>query len=73
MAVVNDEEAEALIKAKAEKEAVKLGDLMMPLRVAITGTRVSPPLFGSLRLLGAERCLARVDLALEKLDVGFRV
>jgi glutamyl-tRNA synthetase len=60
----NDEEAEALIKAYAEKEGVKLGDLMMPLRVAITGARVSPPLFGSLRLLGAERALARVEKGL---------
>ena len=68
MAALNDEEAEALVKAKAEKEAVKLGDLMMPLRVAITGARVSPPLFGSLRLLGAEKCLARIDRALEKLE-----
>jgi glutamyl-tRNA synthetase len=46
---------------------VKLGDLMMPLRVAITGARVSPPLFGSLRILGAERALGRVDAALEAL------
>ncbi|MDR2246843.1 MAG: glutamate--tRNA ligase, partial [Treponema sp.] len=64
MAACNDEEAEALVKTKAEKEAVKLGDLMMPLRVAVTGARVSPPLFGSLRLLGAEKCLARIDRAL---------
>jgi glutamyl-tRNA synthetase len=68
MAVCTDEEAEALVKAKAEKEAVKLGDLMMPLRVAVTGARVSPPLFGSLRLLGAEQCLARIDRALAKLE-----
>ncbi|MDR2517069.1 MAG: glutamate--tRNA ligase [Spirochaetaceae bacterium] len=63
----DDETAEAFIKAAAEQHAVKLGDLMMPLRVAITGSRVSPPLFGSLRLLGAERGLARVDRALELL------
>ena len=58
-----DEEAEVLLKSFAEKEGLKLGDLMMPLRVAITGARVSPPLFGSLRLLGAETSLARVDRA----------
>jgi len=63
----SDEEAENRIKAFAEKEGLKLGDLMMPLRVAITGARVSPPLFGSLRLLGAEKSLARVDRALEGL------
>jgi glutamyl-tRNA synthetase len=64
----DDEQAETVIKAEAEKNAVKLGDLMMPLRAAITGSRVSPPLFGSLRILGAERALARVDRALEALD-----
>jgi glutamyl-tRNA synthetase len=63
----DDGEAEALIKDYAEKNAVKLGDLLMPLRVAITGARVSPPLFGSLRILGAERSLERVDRALEAL------
>jgi glutamyl-tRNA synthetase len=67
MANASDEDAETLIKAKAEEAGVKLGDLMMPLRVAITGSRVSPPLFGSLRILGAERALARVDRALEAL------
>ena len=59
-----DEAAEACIKEQAEKNAVKLGDLMMPLRVAITGSRVSPPLFGSLRILGAECSLRRIDRAL---------
>jgi glutamyl-tRNA synthetase len=67
MAASSDEEAEALIKAKAEQAGVKLGDLMMPLRVAITSARVSPPLFGSLRILGAERSLARIDRALKQI------
>jgi glutamyl-tRNA synthetase len=65
-----DEEAEALVKARAEQEGIKLGDLMMPLRVAITGARVSPPLFGSLRILGSGRALARVDRALAALGAA---
>ena len=64
----SDEEAEQLVKSFAEKEGLKLGDLLMPLRVAITGERVSPPLFGSLRLLGAEKSLARTERALEALE-----
>jgi len=63
----DDEEAENLIKAFAEKEGLKRGDLMMPLRVAITGSRVSPPLFGSLRILGAEKAMKRVEKVLQKL------
>jgi glutamyl-tRNA synthetase len=70
MAAASEEEAEALIKAAAEKEGVKLGDLMMPLRVAITGSRVSPPLFGSLRILGAEHSRMRADRALAALEAA---
>ena len=33
---------------------------MMPLRVAVTGSRVSPPLFESMRLIGMEATLERV-------------
>lgn len=64
LAVLDDPAAEELMKRRAEEAGVKLGDLMMPLRVAVTGARVSPPLFGSVRILGAERTLARVDRAL---------
>jgi glutamyl-tRNA synthetase len=66
-AAADDEGAENLVKGYAEKKAVKLGDLLMPLRVAVTGSRVSPPLFGSIRLLGADTSLARVDRALAAL------
>jgi glutamyl-tRNA synthetase len=70
MAESNDEDAEAVAKAASEKAEIKLGDLLMPLRVAITGARVSPPLFGSLRILGAEKSLARVDKALAALGAA---
>ena len=63
----NDEEAELFIKTYAEQQGVKLGDIMMPLRISITGTKVSPPLFGSIRLLGVEKTLARIDRALDYL------
>ena len=65
----SDEDAENFIKAEAEKREIKLGDLMMPLRVAITGSRVSPPLFGSLRILGAECSIERINKAIKKLSV----
>ncbi|MDR2134654.1 MAG: glutamate--tRNA ligase [Treponema sp.] len=64
----NDEGAEAFVKGEAEKRGIKLGDLLMPLRVAITGARISPPLFGSLRILGAERSLERAGRALALLE-----
>jgi glutamyl-tRNA synthetase len=64
LAALPDPEAEAFIKERAVQEGVKLGDLMMPLRVALTGSRVSPPLFGTIRLLGPARSLERLDRAL---------
>jgi glutamyl-tRNA synthetase len=69
-AAADDEEAEALFKAFAEAREVKLGDLLMPLRVAVTGARASPPLALSLRLLGPSECLARVDAALGAFDAS---
>lgn len=64
LAGFDEADAEQLVKQVAEKEGVKLGDILMPLRVAITGSRVSPPLFGSIALLGAEESISRVERAL---------
>ena len=60
-------ELEARCRAAAEEFGWKPGDFFRPMRVAITGRTVSPPLFGSMELLGRERCLARLDAALAKL------
>lgn len=56
-----DEEMEQVFRSLAEENGVKLGSLLMPLRVAVTGSRVSPPLFASMRLLGLEKSLKRVQ------------
>jgi len=48
----------------AEKLAVKLGKIAQPLRVAITGDTVSPPIDLTLFLLGRDKTLARLDAAL---------
>ncbi|MEO8251796.1 MAG: glutamate--tRNA ligase [Chloroflexota bacterium] len=60
-------ELEAICRSSAEAHGWKAGDFFRPLRVAITGRLVSPPLFGSMELLGRERTLARVDEALKRL------
>ena len=60
-------ELEARCRGAAEEMGWKAGDFFKPMRIAITGRRVSPPLFGSMELLGRERCLARIDAALAKL------
>jgi glutamyl-tRNA synthetase len=57
------EEAENRFRDEATRLGVKLGDLLMPLRVAVTGARVSPPLFESMRLIGVARTLDRIERA----------
>ena len=64
----NDEQSEMSFRQKAEQLDVKLGALLMPLRVAITGSSVSLPLFGSIRLLGTNTSIERVDRALRILE-----
>ena len=58
---LDHEGAEALAKSKAEALGIKLGDFMMPIRMAVTGSRVSPPLIGSIVVLGEEKSLARIE------------
>ena len=64
---LDHEGAEEFAKAKAEELGIKLGDFMMPVRMAVTGSRVSPPLIGSISVLGKERALARIDRTLATL------
>lgn len=59
-----DEENEHAFRTRGEELGFKLGDFMQPLRVAVTGSRVSPPMFGTMRVLGATEVTARVTGAL---------
>ena len=47
-----------------------LGKIAQPVRVAVTGTAVSPPIDATLALLGRERTLARLDAVLAKSPPG---
>ncbi len=64
----DEEQAEVIFRNMAEKLDVKLGSVLMPLRVAVTGSTVSPPIIGSVKLLGAEKTKERVRKAIEKLE-----
>jgi glutamyl-tRNA synthetase len=46
---------------------LKLGKAQAPIRVAVTGRRVGPPLFESLEVLGRDATLARLDGAIARL------
>ena len=65
-AAFDHEAQENLARSYAEKLGVKLGDFMMPIRMAVTGSKVSPPLIGSILILGADKACARVQNALKK-------
>jgi glutamyl-tRNA synthetase len=68
LAALDPWEREALhaaLNATAEALAVKLGSVAQPLRVAVSGTAVSPPMDLTLELLGKARTLARIDRARE--------
>src|SRR3954453_9838913 len=47
---------------------VKPGKLYQPIRVAITGTSISPGIFESLAVLGKERSVERIEKALRRLS-----
>jgi glutamyl-tRNA synthetase len=47
-----------------------LGKIAQPVRVAVTGTAVSPPIDATLALLGRERSLARLDAVLANSPAG---
>ncbi len=66
-AVISDwspAELEKAVNALCERFNAKLGDIAQPIRVAVTGDTVSPPIFDTLALLGKDRCLARIQRAL---------
>jgi glutamyl-tRNA synthetase len=50
----------ATLKVAAEREGLKLGDLLQPIRVALTGGTVSEPVNELLAVVGREASLARL-------------
>ncbi len=49
------------VRALAEAEGLKLGKVAQPLRAAVTGSTVSPPIFEVMEILGRAETLARLD------------
>jgi glutamyl/glutaminyl-tRNA synthetase len=53
------------LEAVLSRRKVKPREVYQPLRVAISGTTISPGIFESVALLGREETLRRIDRALE--------
>jgi glutamyl-tRNA synthetase len=60
----NKEAIHLLLTAVAENLNLKLGKIAQPIRVAVSGNTMSPPIDVTLFLLGRERTLQRLDAAL---------
>lgn len=56
----NEAQLEACLRQLSERSGVKLGPLLQPLRLALTGLEVAPPMFGTLELIGRETSLTRL-------------
>ncbi len=63
----SEETLETALRGLASDLGLKAGQLFGIIRVAVTGKRVAPPLFGTLRILGRERVLSRLARAREAL------
>jgi glutamyl-tRNA synthetase len=58
---LDEESLKPKFQVGLETFGIKMGDLIQPIRVALTGTNVSPGIYDVLELLGKERVLARID------------
>ena len=54
-------EIESVVNRFCEQRSLALGKVAQPIRVAISGSTISPPIFQSLEFLGKEHALARID------------
>jgi glutamyl-tRNA synthetase len=62
------DELKALVEATGERHGLNRSKSQAPIRVAITGRSVGPPLYESIELLGRDETLARLRAARRRLD-----
>ncbi len=63
----NVENLEKAVHEYAERTGRKMGDVVNPLRVAVTGQGVGPGLYDCIFILGRDTCLARIRRTLDML------
>jgi glutamyl-tRNA synthetase len=61
---------EAALQGVLERTEAKPGQVYQPIRVALAGTSVSPGIFETLRLLGREESLRRIDNVLNRMSTA---
>jgi len=60
--------AEPPMRAYVESSGLNINQVFGLLRVAVTGQKVSPPLFESMEIIGRAKCLERVQQAIKLLE-----
>lgn len=65
---INHSSAEPPLRALAENAGLTVNQVFGILRVAVTGQKVSPPLFESMEIIGRAKVLARIRRAIEMLE-----
>ncbi|MHC4130666.1 MAG: glutamate--tRNA ligase [Planctomycetota bacterium] len=69
MGQISEKGLEDMLRGLAEENGVGLGKVAQPLRVAICGATVSPPIFNSVKILGKENTLLRIDNTIKKFSI----
>jgi len=59
---------ENALRVLVEEIGLKAGSLFMSIRIACTGRSASPGLFETMTVLGKERCLKRIEVAISNLE-----
>ena len=54
------ETLESAMREFIEKKELKVGKVIHPVRVALTGRAASPPIFDVMQVLGKQTCLKRI-------------
>ena len=65
---ISHERCEPPLRAYVEESGLSVNQIFGVLRVAVTGQKVSPPLFESMEIIGRDKCLQRIKNALEILE-----
>ena len=65
---INKDLAEPPMRSMVEKLELTAGQVFGILRIAVTGQKVSPPLFESMEIIGKEKVLERIQIAIKILE-----
>jgi glutamyl-tRNA synthetase len=66
----DDDAIDDLLHDYVQRQGVPLGKVLMPLRVALTGTTQAPAVVDLVAILGRRRTLSRLSQALQKIEEG---